>query len=248
MDFTLTFVLVCALIGLSKGGLIGPIGGSLALPLLVQSSFNGEPITVIAAAGVVLVLLMLGDLFAVPMFWKWWDWKYIKLMLPASILGVIMGTALLVWLEPGLLKKILGVITLIAVVYKLLSERLKALEYQPRDWHGYLAGWGSGFTSALANTGGPPVTAYLLLQKIGPRRFVGTQALFFMFINWAKVPGYAAAGAFNIELVSVAWPALALIPLMIWVSKRVIHRVNARAFDIVLTGLLFYAGISLLLS
>ncbi|NOG51424.1 MAG: hypothetical protein HND48_19875 [Chloroflexi bacterium] len=78
MDFTLAFVLACVFVGLSKGGLIGPIGGTLALPLLVQATYNGAAITVQGATGVLLALLMIGDVFAIPAFWRAWDWRYLR--------------------------------------------------------------------------------------------------------------------------------------------------------------------------
>ena len=80
--------------------------------------------------------------------------------------------------------------------FKIASDRLASLAYQPRKWHGYFAGWASGFGSTLANVGAPPFTAYLLLQpKMTPRRFVGTTTLFFAVMNLTKVPGFIALGS-----------------------------------------------------
>ena len=38
--------------------------------------------------------------------------------------------------------------------YRLVGDTLTKVEYQHKNWHGYLAGFASGLTSALANLGG----------------------------------------------------------------------------------------------
>ena len=251
MDFTLAFIIACILIGLSKGGLIGPIGGTLALPLLVQTQFDGRPVSVQGAIGVLLVLLMIGDVFAIPAFWKQWDWRYLRVTLPAAILGIALGTWVLVNLDPRTLKHALGILTLIVIAYKVgsaaLTRYLQSAAYQHYPWHGWLAGGLSGIGSALANTGGPPMTAYLLLQRLPPRTFVGTQAVFFLIVNWLKVPTYIAGGVFSeIHIIAGAWWALILIPLLVYASKLIVHRVNRTAFDWFITFLLAVSAVTLL--
>ncbi len=251
MDFTLAFVLACVFVGLSKGGLIGPIGGTLALPLLVQATYNGAAITVQGATGVLLALLMIGDVFAIPAFWRAWDWRYLRYTLPAAVVGVALGTWVLVSLDSTTLKHILGVVTLLLIVYKVANTAmvryLQQAAYAHRPWHGILTGVTSGIGSALANTGGPPMTAYMLLQKMSPRTFVGTQTLFFVIVNWIKVPGYVAGGVFNdLGMIGLAPLALLLIPLLVFGSRPIIHRVNHTVFDWLITGLLLWAAVSLL--
>lgn len=251
MDFTLAFVLACILIGLSKGGLIGPIGGTLALPLLVQSSFDSSPITVKGATGVLLFMLMIGDVFAIPAYWRKWDSRFLWLTLPAAVLGVALGTWVLVSLDSQTLKRILAVLTLLVIAYKVfnatLVRYLRAAAYQHRNWHGYFAGLVSGLGSALSNTGGPPMTAYLLLQKQTPSAFVGTLTFFFLVVNWLKVPGYIAGGVFDdLYIVQGVWWALLLIPVVVIGCRPIIHRVNRDLFDWFITALLFWAALSLL--
>jgi len=83
---------------------------------------------------------------------------------------------------------VIGLFTLIVVVYKVGGGFLTKLEYQPRNWHGYLAGWASGFGSALANIGAPPFTAYMMLRKVPPVPFIGTTTLLFAIVNALKLP------------------------------------------------------------
>lgn len=242
LDSPLAVALAAFLIGISKGGLGGAVVGAFIVPLLSQS------MTVPQAVGLTLPLLMVGDVFAVRFYWRDWDLRYLKLLLPLAVVGIIMGTFLLANLPNDILKRVLGIFTLIVIGYKLISDSLRSVAYQPRGWHGMLAGWASGFGSALANVGGPPITAYLLLQKLPPTVFVGTFTLFFAIVNWLKVPGFLAENIIEVErLLRIAW-ALPIIPLGVWIGRRIIGWINPKAFEWLMTGLLLWAGLTMLFS
>jgi hypothetical protein len=242
MDSTLLIIFIGIFIGLVKGGLTGPIGGAVILPLLSQT------MTVPQAAGITLPLLIVGDIFAMRFYWRTWDMKRLRLLLPAALVGIVLGISLLVTLPDIVLRRLLGLITIGIIVYKVTSDALRTVAYQPRNWHGYLAGFGSGFMSALANLGGPPITAYLLLQKLEPTAFVGTQALFFTIVNVLKLPGFLGAGVIDIPtLIRIAW-VIPLIPVGVWVGRRAIGWINRVWFERAMIVLLLWASLSLLFS
>ena len=121
---------------------------------------------VAVAVGVLLPMLMVGDAFALHMYWKEWDPALVKRMLPAGIVGAIAGTFLLSWLSPDGLRIILGIFVLALVVYRFVSDRIQAIHYEPRPWHAPAAGLLAGLASGMFNNGGPPFSSYLLLQKL----------------------------------------------------------------------------------
>jgi len=235
-----TFALAALMVGLAKGGLGGVIG-AMIVPLLSTT------MPVPHAAGIVLPLLIVGDWFALRVYWRQWDMKYLRLMLPGGVTGIALGLLLLTSLPDEALRHLLGVMILIVVSYKLASDSLAALAYTPHAWHGVLAGGLSGFASALANAGGPPCTAYLLLQKMPPLAFLGTFSLFFAVVNFLKLPGFLTARAIDLPLLgSLLW-VLPLIPVGVWLGKRLLTRLNPKAFERLMLVLLTYAGVSLLL-
>ncbi len=237
-DILIVFV-VALIVGLAKGGL-GPIG-----PLIVPLMSTIMPVS--QAVGVVLPLLIVGDWFALRAYWRTWDIHLLKLVMPGAVIGIVAGLALLTSLSDDTLRRVLGGFTLSVAVYKLASDSLKTVEYTPHDWHGSLAGGLSGFASALANAGGPPMTAYLLLQKLNPTPFVGTSALFFATVNLVKLPAFLAADVIDFaKLLSVAW-AIPLIPLGVWLGRRLIDRINPTYFNWLMLAGLFWAGFTLLL-
>ncbi|MCB9451911.1 MAG: sulfite exporter TauE/SafE family protein [Anaerolineaceae bacterium] len=247
MNVIIVVAIACLLIGLSKGGLGGPVPVALVTPLLSQVMPASQ------AVGIALPLLMFADLFALKFYWRQWDGQQIKLMLPAGLVGVLIGSLLLVTLANSgqnvALRRILGVFTLIVVIYKVGGNRLTALHYTPHNWHGYLAGITSGFGSALANVGAPPFTAYMLLQEVTPTAFIGTTTLFFAIINAAKLPGVLSSqNVLNLEqLVGILW-AVPLIPMGVWLGRRFINIINPKAFENLMLVLLFGASLTLLFS
>ncbi len=238
MNFSMTIVVAAVFVGLVKGGL-GPVAGALIVPLLSTTMPVSE------AVGLTLPLLILGDWIALPVYWKQWDSTALRLMLPAALVGVAMGIALLTSLPDDTLRRVLGAFTLVVAGYKLASDLLKSVEYTPRDWHGWLAGWGSGLGSALANVGAPPITAYLLLRRVTPAVFIGTNAVFFLIVNLVKFPFFIATDVLDTDtLVGMAW-TLPLLPIGVWLGRRFIEWVDPARFDRLM--LILLAGIGLML-
>ena len=71
--------------GLSKGGFPGPIS-MLAVPIM---SFAMSPLK---AAGILLPLLLVMDLIALYLYWNKWDLKLLKIIIPSSIIGIVIGS------------------------------------------------------------------------------------------------------------------------------------------------------------
>jgi uncharacterized protein len=242
MNFIILVLIVALLIGLSKGGFGGAVPVSFLTPLLSQIMPASQ------AVGLVLPLLLIGDIIALRIYWKQWDIRYVKLMLPLAIIGIIVGGRLLLLLADShqdlFLRRILGAFTLLIVVYKVGSDSLKNIKYEPRNWHAYLAGWASGFGSALANVGAPPFTAYMLLQDVNPTIFMGTATLFFAIVNLLKLPiTLLSSNVLNLHLLaSIIW-VVPVIPVGSWLGRRFVQRVNPVIFERMMLVLLF--GMSL---
>jgi uncharacterized membrane protein YfcA len=239
MHFSLIILVAALFVGLVKGGL-GPVAGALIVPLLSTSM----PVT--RAVGLTLPLLLVGDWIALPVYWRKWDAQELRLLIPGGVFGVLTGLVLLTTLSDNALRHVLGAFTLIVAGYKLASDSLTSLEYTPRRWHGILAGWGSGFGSALANVGAPPITAYLLLRRLTPTIFIGTTVIFFLVMNALKLPLYLATDVIKADqVVDILW-ALPLIPLGVWGGKRFVEWIDPKKFERLMLVALIGTGIALL--
>jgi uncharacterized membrane protein YfcA len=70
---------------LSKGGFGGGIN-VVSVPLIELSVSPPQ------AAGILLPILCVMDLFALRKFWGNWDKANLRIMIPASIVGIVLGT------------------------------------------------------------------------------------------------------------------------------------------------------------
>ncbi|MBI5959939.1 MAG: sulfite exporter TauE/SafE family protein [Chloroflexi bacterium] len=234
IEVILIIATVGLLIGLAKGG-FGPVAGALATPLLSQV------MPVPQAVATALPLLMIGDVFALGTYWRRWDIHHIRLLVPAAVIGVFAGAYLLTTLPDHILRPALGLFTLTIVIYKIVSVRLTAANYHLHNWHGYLAGVTSGFSSAVANAGGPPFTAYMLLQNVSPTVFIGTTTLFFSVTNLIKLPSFIVAGLMDDTPLLVVLAVIPLVLTGVWLGKRFIKWVDPKVFENVMLVLLVVA-------
>lgn len=237
---TLVVVVAAFAIGFSKAGIGGGLGPLITVLMVVV--FSPE-----TALALLLPMLIVGDMFALAALWKQWDLRQVWLLLPGATLGVAIGTYLVSSVPGHVFRVTLGVIVLAFVVYFVIKPRLpEARRYEGRRWHGWLAGTAAGFTSALAHSGGPPVTMYLLLQRLDPVRFVATTVLVFSIINLIKVPAYAAVGLFDWDLQLRLWWSVLIIPVGAAAGRWAVSRISVEVFHWVMTGLLAIAGLFLI--
>jgi len=232
---TIIIALLGFMIGLAKGGFGGL--GALLTPILALV------LPVASAVGVLLPMLMFGDVFALYMYWMEWDTDLIKKMLPPGIAGALVGTFLLSWLSPNGLRVILGIFVLLVVVYKFASDRIKAIQYQPRPWHASAAGLLAGVASGMFNSGGAPFNSYLLLRKVRARQFIATSAIYFAVLNLIKVPGFLYTGVLDLSLLFSLWWVFLFIPVGIWFARRLLTRVSPMAFERIIILLLIFSSL-----
>lgn len=228
----------CAfVIGLSKGGL-GGAAATLITPTLalVMSAPN--------AVGIALPMLIIGDWFALWAHWRCWDRRVVMRLLPGSIVGIIVGSALLGTLSPLTIRHGIGLFALGFCIYKVVAPRLRQemTHTEARLWYAPLFGGAAGIASALANAGGPIADTYVLTQHLPPTTFIATEVLYFTLVNAMKIPFFLSTGALRPELfVQVAW-AIPLVPLGVLAGKQLVRRVDMRAFEWIVLGLLVVAA------
>ena len=223
------------MIGFAKGGFGGL--GALLTPILALV------LPVAQAVGVLLPMLMVGDAFAVYMYWKEWDLELVKRMFPTGVLGAVAGTVLLAWLPSDGLRIVLGIFVMLLVLYRLISDRIQVMRYQPKAWHAPAAGLLAGVASGMFNNGGPAFSSYLLLQKLKARPFIATSAIFFALLNLIKVPGFLYTGVLDLPLLFSLWWVLLFIPPGIWVARMTLSHLSPAAFEWIIIVLLIFSSL-----
>ena len=175
-------VVVCALlIGMTKTGLSG--AAMLVVPVLA-GIFGGKP-----SVGLLLPLLCFGDVFGVSYYSRHTEWRYIRQLMPWALIGI--GIALFVgnMVSDTQFREILAYAIMLSIGILIWKElRHGDLKVPDYWWFSALMGLGGGFATMIGNAAGPIMILYLLSKRLPKYRFIGTQAWFFLIVNFLKVP------------------------------------------------------------
>ncbi|CAH1662534.1 MULTISPECIES: sulfite exporter TauE/SafE family protein [unclassified Chelatococcus] len=204
------------LVGLSKGGFAGL--AVLSLPLI------GLAISPVQGAAIMLPILIFQDFISTYAYWRKWDVPNVRILLPASFVGVALGYVLAAELPAGAVEIVLGIIAAGFGIKSLLGKRAQPSGRLSRIT-GWICGVGGGFTSMIANTGAPLHQIFLMPQKLPRDIFVGTQQIIWTIINCAKIVPFLALNQLtpgNLSTALVLFP-LALVSTLagIWLVRRV---------------------------
>lgn len=188
--------------GIAKGG----FSGLMVISVPIMSVF-GDPRQ---GAAILLPVLCVMDLFSVWKFRGYWDVRSLRVMVPASILGVAIGAAAFRWLNVDGIRFIVGIIGLGFVAGYLLNQKRKPESKVPNRFLGYIWGGLAGFTSFSAHSGAAPASMYLLPQQLDKLKLASTFAVFFTILNYVKLVPYSLLGQLPLTNLGTS---LALLPV-----------------------------------
>jgi hypothetical protein len=233
--------LAALIIGIAKAG----FGGGIAI-LAVPLTANALPAEV--AVGVMLPILMVGDVISAYMHRGQWSWKHLGPLLIGAMVGIAIGTAVLVWFKaidaPAAeaaqaashvssltiaLNIAVGGLCLLFVAAQMFRLFGGKLPHIPQGAAGGIgSGAMAGTVSTIAHSAGPVITIYLLEQKLSKASFVATMVMFFLILNVAKVPSYLALGLVNGRTLGQSAAFALLVPVGaaagLWMHKRVAEK------------------------
>ncbi|HZL47222.1 MAG TPA: sulfite exporter TauE/SafE family protein [Opitutaceae bacterium] len=214
------------------------------------------------ATGLVLPLLVFGDVLAVATYRRHTVWRHLWRLFPWTALGVGLGTLALGRLNDQEVRRLVGGIIVAMFVLHLWWKRQAGaragadgsaaaapeawLERTP-PWFAPAVGVLAGFTTQVANAAGPIMILYLLAMRLPKMEFVGTGAVFFLCLNLFKAPFMVGLGMITLASIGAN---LLLVPAVLagaLAGRWVLQRLNQRWFELIALGLTLAAGAKLLL-
>lgn len=235
--FYLVAVPAVIALGLSKGGFAGL--GTMAAPLMALV------ISPVQAVGILTPILVTQDVVTVWSYWRTWDLRILKIMVPGQIAGVGLAWLIAAYVPDAAIRLVVGLIATSFALSHWFGLVARLASEHPSVIAGRIAGAAAGFTSFIANTGGPPFQIYVLPQKLDNVAFVGTYSLFFAISNALKVVPYFLLGQLNPVNMSTA---LVLLPLAVatnFAGIWLVRRTPAEVFYKVVYVLIFLIGVEL---
>lgn len=228
-------------IGVSKAGFGGGLG-MLTTPLCAIAFGSKD------ALGIVLPLLCVGDLVSLRYYWGRWDRRNLKFLLPGVVLGVLLGVQLIGRLSPQQLNTVIGALAVVFVAFQFVKERIFAAEgaFAPTHAIGVPCGVAAGITSTIAHGAAPVVSVFLIPQRLAKEVYVATTVLTFTWINWIKMPFFAAKGILTPHTFTQSLFLLPLVPLGVWLGIWLNRRASEAQFTNVIYGCTFLTGLELI--
>ena len=145
-------------IGISKSGIKGLSIINVALLVMV---FDAK-----ASTGVLLPMLLVGDIFAVIYYNRHAQWKYLIRLLPFMMVGVVLGTLLADDMPDQLFRKLMASVILISVAMMFWWDQRKSKTVPSHISFAGIMGLTAGFTTMVGNLAGAFANIFFLAMRL----------------------------------------------------------------------------------
>lgn len=140
------------------------------------------------STGILLPLLILGDIFAIIYYRKDANWKILFRLFPAMAVGVVIGVLVGNKLSTELFRQVMAAIILLSGTMMVLIGKIPKDRIPDGKIFAIVMGLGAGFCTMVGNLAGTFSNIYFLAMQLPKRAFIGTAAWLFFFINLFKLP------------------------------------------------------------
>jgi uncharacterized protein len=168
------------LLGVAKGG----IKGFGAIITTMFALVFGSKVS----TGIIMPLLIVGDIFAVIYYHRHAQWAYMWKLMPWMIIGVLVG----VWygkeLPEEAFKRGMALLIFSSVVLMWFLDQVKTYQVPDNRLFAGIMGGISGFATMVGNLAGPFSELYFLAIRMPKEMFIGTAAWLFFITNLFKLP------------------------------------------------------------
>jgi uncharacterized membrane protein YfcA len=196
------------------------------------------------STGALLPLLLVGDAMAVAIYRAHANWRLLLRLLPSVIVGVVAGTLFVARVDDDVMRRTIGAMLMALVGVHLWTRRRSARAAAVPEGEAAAAptpggrrlftgtyGTLAGFTTMVANAGGPVMSLYLLSSGLTMLGFLGTATMFFAVVNLSKVPFSLGLDLITLDSLRLD---LVLVPAVLlggWLGRLVIHRIDEKLFE-----------------
>ena len=234
---------VCAvMIGFSKTGIAGI--GIAIIPVMAEVFPARE------STAAMLLMLIVGDFFAVGYYRRHAVWRTLIALLPWVLPGIIVGWLALGRLDDRQFKPALGGLILGLILLQVL--RTRSGEWMEKKlphtwWFAAAVGVLAGLATMIGNAAGGIMTVFLLARGFPKEKFMGTSAWFYLIVNLIKVPFSANLGLTNPETLAFAGLMIPAITVGAMVGVKVLPVVPQKVFDRIVLAIAVLASLRLII-
>ncbi|MEC7755642.1 sulfite exporter TauE/SafE family protein [Roseivirga sp. UBA1976] len=218
-----TITTAAFVLGLSKSGIKGI---SIIIVALMALVFEAR-----ASTGILLPMLIVGDVFAVIYYNRHAQWKYLFRLMPFMMAGVIVGTIAGDHMSAHAFRKSMALVIFISVIIMFWWDQRKSKKVPQHLSFAGVMGLTAGFTTMVGNLAGSFANIFFLAMRLPKDAFIGTTAWLFLIINLFKVPFHVWSwGTINWPTLQVSLTFTPAIFLGLFIGVRLLKRVNEQFF------------------
>lgn len=218
---TLILAAAAVLLAGATTGLTGFGFSLVATPLLILALPAKTVVPVLACLALVQCTLM------------WYQLRrsvhtsQIWIMTLAALIGVPLGTYLLLYLDADVLKVLIGSSSVLAAVALMFGFRFPVAQSGATMAAVGLLGGLLGGTTGMS---GPPVVVFLTNQGVRKEVFRANLSAYFVALSWVRIGSYAVGGLLSAEVLTLAALLMPAALVGLWTGLRLECRVDEVVF------------------
>lgn len=216
--------------------LIGFAGSLIALPILLLAVKLPDAIALIS------IFYLFSSAFMVHREWHNIDKDTIIRLTLTSLIGVVLGIAVLAYAKPVLLQTGLGIFILLYVGYVLLGKTEVALGRKTNWAFGVLG----GFFSGVFSTGGPLYVISVKNSVQEAKTFRATMIGVLALVTVIRIPALSISGVLDLNHVKMSLVILPVFFLAQFLGTKLFPKINEVQFKKILLFILCLSGLALI--
>jgi uncharacterized membrane protein YfcA len=200
------------------------------------------------AVQVMIICSIAIQMLSVASLWRSIDWRSLPIFLIGGVPGVPVGAYLLLHLQTGAYRDIIGALLIIYGGYLLLRWPTRSLQTGPLA--DACAGFLGGLTGGLAGFPGAFVTIWCGLKGWDKARQRGVYQPFILCMQPVSLIVIYLMRPSSATAAQLDWKTLAFVPAALlgaWFGLRIFRRLSDRQFEIAVNALLILSGLGLIL-
>lgn len=233
----LVLVLGLGLLAGTIAGVVGTGSSIILIPALVLQYGPQQAIPIMAVAAV------MANVSRVLVWWRETDWAACAAYALTGAPAAVLGARTLLVLPADIVDGVLGAFFLVMIPVRRWADR-KAL--QLNRWHLAIAGALIGYLTGIVASTGPLSVPVFLGYGLVKGAFLATEAAGSLAIFASKTVAFQQLGALPLDALLKGLIVGTSLMIGSFIAKRIVTRLDATHFRILMDGVMLFAGLSLI--
>jgi hypothetical protein len=233
----LALVLLLGLVAGTVGGVVGFGTSIMLMPALVLVFGPREAVPIMAVAAI------MANASRVAAWWREVDWRATAAYSVTGVPAAALGARTLLTLPPGVVEAALGLFFIGMIP---LRRWMAQQSWVLHLWHMAAVGAAIGYLTGIVVSTGPINAPFFLAHGLVKGAYLGTEAMGSLAVYGAKALTFRAFDALPMATLMRGLTIGASLMAGAFIAKRLVLKLDAARFQLLMDGLLLVAGATML--